>query len=62
MARPIKIKEARKAQELRAKGLTYRQIMKILDVTNTKTVYRWLRYQVGVTVDKYERPSKIGVI
>lgn len=38
------IKSVRKVKELRNKGLTFRQIMRIMDKKDVKTIYRWFTY------------------
>ena len=49
--RPLNIKRAKRAQELRAKGLSYREISNALKV-DVKNVYDWCqRDSVGKIVD-----------
>lgn len=50
LGRPIKIKKVLKVQELRKKGLSFRDIAK-LENADVKTVYRWYNYDVGKIVD-----------
>lgn len=51
IGRPPRIKQIIRVQNLRKKGLTFRQIA-LLEKADLKTVYRWYQYDVGKIVDK----------
>jgi len=40
------IKKVKRAKELRKRGLSYREIMRAMGKNDTKTIYRWLRYEL----------------
>lgn len=50
IGRPPMISEIKKAQELRAKGLSFREIGKLLE-RDVKTIHDWVNYSVGDIVD-----------
>jgi len=49
-------KNMNKVKELRSKGLTFRQIAKLLD-SDLKTVYRWFQYTQDPTYTSYSPDS-----
>jgi hypothetical protein len=40
------IKSVRKVKQLREKGLSFRQIMRVMNKTDVKTIYRWYTYKL----------------
>lgn len=49
--RPPKVKRIKEAKSYRKKGLSFMKIAKIMD-SDVKTVFRWVNYDIGKTVDK----------
>ena len=45
MARPIDLKSARQANQLRDKGLSYRAIARIMRLKDHKLVFLWCKYK-----------------
>lgn len=44
MGRPRNQKMIARVKELRSKGLSFREIARVLKVKNVKSIYRWFEY------------------
>ncbi len=54
--RPINLKAVKKVRELRDKGLSFRDISKIME-RDLKSIFRWYNYQVGKNVAKVDNSA-----